>query len=103
VCTCSPEVQQYSGLHQKKDGQQDEEMIALNSPAFLSPHLKCCVQAWGPQLRKDVELLEGVQRRATKIISVELFLLCRKIERAGHIQLEEQMTLWGTLFKYSST
>ena len=27
-----------------------------------------CVQAWGPQYRKDVELLERVQRRATKMI-----------------------------------
>ena len=32
------------------------------------PHLQCCVQAWGPQYRKDVELLERVQRRATKMI-----------------------------------
>ena len=23
------------------------------------PHLQCCAQAWGPQDRRDVELLEG--------------------------------------------
>ena len=34
----------------------------------MRPHLEYCVQAWGPQYRKDVELLEWVYRRVTKMI-----------------------------------
>ena len=34
----------------------------------MRTHLEYCVQAWGPQYRKDVELLEWVQRRANKTI-----------------------------------
>ena len=31
-------------------------------------HLQYCVQAWGHQLRKDVEMLEQIQRRAMKML-----------------------------------
>ncbi|GAB0184391.1 mitochondrial enolase superfamily member 1 [Grus japonensis] len=36
--------------------------------ARMRPHLGYCVQLWGPQYRRDMELLERVQRAATKLI-----------------------------------
>ena len=36
--------------------------------AFVRLDLEYCIQAWGPQHRNDVELLERVQRRASKVI-----------------------------------
>ncbi|KFO03793.1 hypothetical protein N312_13261, partial [Balearica regulorum gibbericeps] len=34
----------------------------------MKPHLEYCIQLWGPQYRRDMELLERVQRRVTEMI-----------------------------------
>ena len=57
------------GMIRRSFSVRDKNFILQLSKSLVRPHLKNSIQAWRPHFQKDIELLEGVQRRATKLIS----------------------------------
>ena len=46
----------------------DEEIFMNLYPVLVRPLLEYCVQVWSPYKQKYIELIEGIQKRAVRLI-----------------------------------
>ena len=61
---------QVLGMIRRNITYKDKSLIVPLYKAIVRPHLEYCIQAWSPYLRKDIDMLEKIQRRATKVFKI---------------------------------
>ena len=47
---------------------KEKQLIVPLNKAIVRPHLEYCIQAWRPYRKNDIDKLEKIKQRATKMI-----------------------------------
>jgi len=56
------------GYSKRSMASRSREALLPFCSAWVRPHLESCIQLWSPQYRKDMDLFQQVQRKATKMV-----------------------------------
>ena len=56
------------GYIKRSVASRSREVILPLYSALVKHHLEYCIQMWSPQYRRDMDMLECIQQRATKMI-----------------------------------
>ena len=59
---------QVLGMIRRNITYKEKSLIVPLYKAIVRPHLEYCIHAWSPYLRKNIDMLEKLQSRATKLI-----------------------------------
>ena len=80
---------QVIGMIRRNITYKENSLVVPLHKAIVRPHLEYCIHAWNPHLRKDIDMLETIQRRATTLIPGLRYLRYEEeLKECGLIKLE---------------
>lgn len=79
------------GLIRRHFGQLDPYSFKILYNSYVRAHLEYCIQAWSPYLKKDINCLERVQNRATKLVEgMKKLTYPERLKRLNMTTLEQR-------------
>ena len=92
---------------------RSKETVMALYKSLVKPHLEYWTSVWNPHLDKDIKLLEGVQRPATKLVEgiknwtwsyddIEYLQLSRLVTRRFRSDLIETFKIMNNMYDINS-
>ena len=76
---------QVLGMIRRNITYKENSLIVPLYKAIVRPHLEHCIQEWSPYLWKDIDKVEKIQGRATKLIPELIYLRLAKYPSVGRV------------------
>jgi len=87
------------GLINRHFEKLDKESFMILYKSFVRPHLEYCVQAWNPYVKTDIDTMERIQRRATRMVQGMKKLSYAERLRVLGLQTLEQRRVRGDMIE----